>query len=205
MSQSDRLSRESPGPRRVLIINGHPDPSPDRFCAALCEAYAQGASKAGRQVRSTAIGQLTFPLLRTATDFASPARSPAILDAQADIRWADHVVIVHPLWLGGPPAELKAFLEQVFRYGFALPATGPRLKGLLGGRSARLIVTMGMPAVVYRLVFGAFGERALARGILWVSGFKPIRTRYYGGVGDAPPAKRASWIAETRRLGLEGL
>lgn len=205
MSHSEHPSRNDRGPRHVLVINGHPDPSGDRFCAALCEAYAQGASDAGRQVRSLTIGLLSFSLLRTAVDFASPARSPVILDAQADIRWADHVVIVHPLWLGGPPAALKAFLEQVFRYGFALPSSGTRLKGLLGGRSARLIVTMGMPAIVYRLVFGAFGERALTRGVLWVSGFKPIRTRYYGGVGDASAARRARWIAETRELGREGL
>lgn len=191
-------------PHHVLVINGHPDPSGNRFCAALCEAYARGASETGRQVRSLAVGQLNFPLLRTAAEFASPAHSPVILDAQADIRWADHVVIVHPLWLGGPPAQLKAFLEQVFRYGFALPRTGLRLTGLLGGRSLRLIVTMGMPAFIYRTLFGAFGERALVRGVFLISGFRPIRTQYLGGVGNASAAERGRWLSETRKLGREG-
>ena len=33
--------------------------------------------------------------------------------------WADHVVILYPLWLGSMPALLKALLEQMLRPGFA--------------------------------------------------------------------------------------
>ena len=33
---------------------------------------------------------------------------------QAAIRWAQHVVVVYPLWLGGPPAVLKAFFDPNF-------------------------------------------------------------------------------------------
>jgi putative NADPH-quinone reductase len=37
------------------------------------------------------------------------------------------------------------------RPGFAVPLEGPSLHaGLLAGRSARVVVTMGMPAFVYR-------------------------------------------------------
>ena len=51
-----------------------------------------------------------------------------------------------------PKALLKGFLEQVARPGFAI---GPRQaqampQKLLAVRSARLVVTMGMPALVYR-------------------------------------------------------
>lgn len=51
----------------------------------------------------------------------------------------------NPLWLGDVPALLKAFLEQIARPRFAL-AQGTMPKPLVKGRSARLIVTMGMPA-----------------------------------------------------------
>ena len=36
--------------------------------------------------------------------------------AQADIGWAQHIVLFFPLWLGDMPAVLKAFLEQVARH-----------------------------------------------------------------------------------------
>lgn len=37
--------------RRILLIQGHPDPSPRRFCRALAEAYEEGARDAGHDVR----------------------------------------------------------------------------------------------------------------------------------------------------------
>ena len=106
-----------------------------------------------------------------------------------------------PLWLGGAPALVKGFLEQVFRYGFALARPGSgKGGGLLGGRSARLIVTMGMPAPVQRLVFGAFGIRALERGIFGLAGIGPIHRTLLGGVETATDAVRARWLATARRL-----
>ena len=40
----------------ILVINGHPDPSPERLAAALAKAYAEGAETAGHQVRRIDIG-----------------------------------------------------------------------------------------------------------------------------------------------------
>jgi putative NADPH-quinone reductase len=188
---------------KVLVINGHPDPRPDRLCAWLAEAYAEGAADVGCAVRRLAIGDLDFPILRTATEFASPAPEGPIRQAQQDIAWADHVVIVHPLWLGGEPALLKGFLEQVLRYGFALDPDHRRLRGLLTGRSIRLIVTMGMPAMAYRLLFGGPGLKALMPMAFFMAGFWPIRTTLLGGVGNVSAARRAAWLRRVRKLGRE--
>jgi putative NADPH-quinone reductase len=189
---------------KVLVINGHPDPRPDRLCASLAEAYAEGAADVGSAVRRLAIGDLNFPVLRTATEFSAPAPEGPIRQAQDDISWADHVVIVHPLWLGGEPALLKAFLEQVLRYGFALEPGHKHLRGLLKGRSLRLIVTMGMPAIAFRLVFGGPGLKPLLPVAFFTAGFWPIRTTLLGGVGDAPAKRRAVWLKRVRKLGQEG-
>jgi putative NADPH-quinone reductase len=189
---------------KVLVINGHPDPRGDRLCAALAEAYAEGAMAGGAQMRRLAVGELGFPVLRTAAEFSAPAPEGTVRQAQDDIAWADHVVIVHPLWLGGEPALLKAFLEQVLRYGFALDPSHKRLRGLLTGRSIRQIVTMGMPAIVYRLVVGGPGLKPLMPMAFFFCGFWPIRTTLLGGVGNASPRRRAMWLARVRKLGREG-
>jgi putative NADPH-quinone reductase len=198
--------RHSEADLNVLIINGHPDPSPERFCAALAKAYAAGARAAGHPVREIAVGNLEFPMIRSRATFEDSAVPPAILAAQEDIRWADHVVIVHPLWLGSAPAVLKGFIEQTFRYGFALakPGEGRGFPGLLVGRSARLVVTMGMPAAFFRLVFGGFGVRALERGILRLAGFGPIHHDYIGLV-EGPAAGRARWLARMEGFGRKAL
>jgi putative NADPH-quinone reductase len=58
------------------------------------------------------------------------------------------------LWLGTLPALLKGFFEQVFWPGFAI-SRDPRHPWLrmLKGRSARIILTMGMPGLLYRWYF----------------------------------------------------
>ena len=192
-------------PDRILIINGHPDPRPERFCAALCDAYAEGADTPEREVRRLNVGEMDLKFVRTTEEFTTGTPEPSIRQAQELIRWADHVVIVHPLWLGGPPAMLKAFLEQVFRYGFALSAPGDKtVGGLLGGRTARLIVTMGMPAAIYRLIFGQAGIRAEGQGVLSLCGFRPVRRSYIGMVEGSAAARR-KWLEGVRGWGARGV
>jgi len=187
--------------KKILIINGHPDPRPERLCAALADAYAEGARSAGSEVRRIDVGALDFPLIRNADDFINKAPPAAIVEAQESVRWAEHLFIVHPLWLGAAPALLKGFFEQVFRYGFALEPGGGSLAGLLRWRSARVVVTMGMPGFIYRTVFGAFGIRGFERGVLQLSGLGPVRHTFLGGVEAASPKHRAKWLERMRRLG----
>jgi len=190
--------------KHILIINGHPDPGPERFCAALSAAYEAGALAAGHEVRKLAIGGMDFPLIRSRGEFEDGEPPPIIRAAQAQLLWANHVVIVHPLWLGSAPALLKGFFEQAFRYGFAMPQPGEGMPhGLLSGRSARLIVTMGMPGPVYRLAFGAFGVRAMKRGILGISGIRPIGHNFVGQVELNAQARNA-WLEKVGGLGRRG-
>ena len=185
--------------RRILILDGHPDLRPERLARALVAAYAEGARAAGHEVRILQVAALDLPWLRTADDFAAPPPE-AIAAVQADIRWAEHLAIFHPLWLGAAPAMLKGFFEQVFRYGFALSEAGPFAR-LLKGRTARIVVTMGMPAPAYALMFGAFGVRSLERSVLNLAGIWPARHTLFGGVGQASDAVRRGWLARVRRLG----
>ncbi|WP_309643495.1 NAD(P)H-dependent oxidoreductase [Phenylobacterium sp.] len=190
--------------KKILVLNGHPDPRPERLCAALANAYVRGANRAGHQIRRIDVGDLSFPLIRTKDEFMSSVEHPSIRETQDALRWADHLVIVHPLWLGGPPALLKGLLEQVFRYGVALSPPGTPPTGLLKGKSARVVVTMGMPAVIFRVVFGSHGLKSLEKGVLWISGFKPIRHDIFGNVEGARPRTRQRWLAAMERHGLAG-
>ena len=131
---------------------------------------------------------------------------------KAVLRWAEHWVFVFPLWHGTMPALLKGFLEHIFRPGFAMdyarnPA-GDRdasrfPKRLLAGRSARIVVTMGMPVLFYRWYFGAYGIRSFERSMLRFAGIKPIRESFYG-LAFADDKKRARWIEDMRRHGERG-
>lgn len=191
---------------RILILNGHPDPACKNFCAALAQAYEEGAKAAGHETQRIDVGTLNLPPIHTAQEFAGPATQDGATAAQGAILWCEHLVIVHPLWLGAAPAVLKGFFEQVFRNGFAIPAPGKSKGfpvGLLKGRSVRTVVTMGMPGFIYRWMFGAFAVRAMERSMLRLSGFGPIRRSLIGGMGDLKPDRAKRLLDEMRRLGAK--
>lgn len=188
----------------ILIIQGHPDVSAKHFGHALAEAYAEGAREAGHEVRVVTAAGLDFPLLRSKAEWEDGEVPAALAPAQQDIAWAQHLVIFFPLWLGGMPALLKGFLEQVARPGFALgKPDGDRsmAKKLLTGRSARLVVTMGMPALVYRWYFRAHSVKALERNILGFIGIAPVRETLIGMVENGAAAFHGRWLAKLRKLG----
>ena len=111
-------------------------------------------------------------------------------------------MIVFPLWLGTMPAVVKAFLEQIMRPGIAFAYQKRGFpKRLLAGRSARIVVTMGMPAFMYRWYFGGHGLRGLERSILRFAGIKPVRETLIGMVGDAGEARRRRWLDRMRDYG----
>jgi putative NADPH-quinone reductase len=191
---------------RILLIQGHPDCSQPHLCHALADAYLQGAQEAGHEVRTLDVARLDFPLLRSKSDWDEGAVPASLAGAQADIQWADHLVLVFPLWLGGMPALVKGFLEQVARPGFAISPfrEGQMPKKLLAGRSARLVVTMGMPALVYRWYFRAHSLKALERNILGFVGIAPIRETLVGSVEGLSDEQRSRWFGKLRALGVVG-
>jgi putative NADPH-quinone reductase len=149
------------------------------------------------------VAELDFPLLHTKEEWDTGTPPPAVRTCQEAIAWADHLMIVYPLWLGSMPALLKAFFEQALRPGFAVGRTAPGTMWpkLLKGKSTRIVVTMGMPAFFYRWYFRAHSLKSLERNILAFCGIGPIRTTLIGRVESAPPAKRAAWLAKLRKLG----
>ena len=124
-------------PRRILILEGHPDPRPARFCHALADAYAEGAAAAGHELRRVSVAALDVPLLADRQEWETGDPPAPIRRLQDDIAWAGHLVVIFPLWLGGMPARMRGVLEQTFRphFGSAAPAAGGLPRGLLRGKT----------------------------------------------------------------------
>jgi putative NADPH-quinone reductase len=190
-------------PKRITIIQGHPDSGSRHFGHALADEYANGARDGCNEVRNVDVGQLDFPILRTKEDFEKGALPPGLVEAVEAIKWADHLVIIYPLWLGSMPALLKGFFEQVFRPGvaFEYQPQGKMPTQLLAGRTARVIVTMGMPAFFYRWFFFAHSLKSLKRNILKFCGISPVKATLIGNIEGLRPEQRTTWLDRMRRLG----
>ena len=190
--------------RRITLIDGHPDPDPGRFVHALADTYAAAALAAGHDVRRIAVANLAFDLLESRAEWEEGPLPPTIAEAQKDIAWAEHLVIFYPLWLGDLPARLKGFFEQVMRPGFAFE---PKAKGLpekrLKGRTAHIVVTMGMPALFYRVYFRAHSLRSLERNILSFVGIAPSERSIVGNV-EGDPKHRTRWLEAMTEYGAAG-
>ena len=188
---------------RIVLIQGHPDALIPHLGHALAAAYAQGAEAAGHEVRRVEVAQLDFQLLRSEQAWNDGALPAALAQAQADIGWAQHIVLFFPLWLGDMPALLKGFLEQVARPGFAFKPEGgnPFARKGLSGRSARIVVTMGMPALLYRWYFRAHSVKNLERNILGFVGIAPVNETLIGLVDKLGDAGVQKWMDKLRQLG----
>lgn len=189
--------------KRVLLIQGHPDAGGAHLCRALEEAYATGAYEGGHEVRRIDIATLDFPLLKSQEEWEHGVLPHSLQRAQDDILWSEHLVFFFPLWLGDMPALLKGFLEQVARPGFAFVREGGNPFGQKGlkGRSGRLVVTMGMPAFVYRVFFRAHSVKSLRRNVLGFVGIAPVGDTLVGMTGSMTPRRAARWFDRLHALG----
>ncbi|MDZ7588121.1 MAG: NAD(P)H-dependent oxidoreductase [Parasphingorhabdus sp.] len=190
--------------RQILVIDGHPDPYPGRYVHALAESYCAAAIEAGHDVRSIRLADMDIPVLRSRDEWSDGAVSKDIKSGQDAISWADHLVFLYPLWLGDVPAHLKAYLEQVMRPGFALAYESPSGPSpLLKGKTAHIIVTMGMPALFYNAFYGAHSLRSFKRNILAICGIDTINSSVIGNV-EGSAKHREKWLKRIAGHGYFG-
>lgn len=183
-----------------LILNGHPlTPS---FNQALADAYAEAMRRAGVEVHRLDLATLAVPDLDT--------RLPDDAQMNGDVLrfwermvWADHVVIVHPLWWGSMPAKLKALFDiglqhnKAYRY----EDNRPLPLGLLKGRSARLIVTSDTPGWFMTLAYGNAHFRTMKNQVLGFVGLAPVAVTHLSTIKTSTPKSRAGMLERVARDG----
>lgn len=189
---------------KIMIVVGHPHV--DSYCEALAEAYRRGAEAGGHEVRLFALAEMTFdPILREGYRREQPLE-PDLAAAREAFVACDHAVLVFPLWCGDMPAILKGFIERVLQPDLlAIQAAGGQASWkLFKGKSARIVMTMGMPGWFYRWYYGAHALKLLKRNILHFIGIKPVHATIYGMIEAVGDDKRRQWLREVEALGRAG-
>ncbi|MGV0923756.1 NAD(P)H-dependent oxidoreductase [Empedobacter tilapiae] len=187
--------------KKILIINGHPNK--DAFNNGIALAYKKGAENTGAEVKEIVIADLQFnPNLQ----FGYQKRTelePDLVEAWEKIKWAEHLVWVHPVWWGGLPAITKGFIDRLFLPGFAFQYRENSVwwDKLLKGKTAHIITTLDQPSWYYWLVYGRPSVNQLKKSTLEFCGIKPVRVTYIGVVKTATPEVRNKWIEKVVVLG----
>lgn len=194
MIKTDRM-------KKILIINGHPNS--DSFNYGLFAAYKKGALAAGADIKEIEINKLEFnPNLQ----FGYQKRTelePDLVEAWEKIKWADHLVWIHPVWWGGLPAITKGFIDRLFLPGFAFQYRENSLwwDKLLSGKTARIITTLDQPTWYYWFAYGRPSINQLKKSTLEFCGVKPVKVTCVGPIKTADLSLREKWLDKIEKLG----
>jgi len=152
----------------VLLVYAHPEPR--SLNGSLRDFAVARLTERGHSVHVTDLYALGWKAAADAADFlardpsrpldvmkdsghafATDTQTPDIAAQQAELRWADALLLQFPLWWFSMPAILKGWVDRVYAYGFAYGVGehsethwGDRYgEGVFQGKRAMLIVTAG--------------------------------------------------------------
>jgi putative NADPH-quinone reductase len=187
--------------KKILVINGHPNKA--SFNYGLSEAYKKGAEKSGNKIKEIFVGELEFnPNLQ----FGYQKRTelePDLLEAWEDIKWAEHIVWIYPLWWGFMPTILKGFIDRLFlpNFAFQYKENSTQWDKLLKGKTAHIVNTMDYPVWYYKWFLRARGTKIMKNMILNFVGIKTIKTTYIAPIKNSNLEFREKWINKVETLG----
>ncbi|MDM1369090.1 NAD(P)H-dependent oxidoreductase [Myroides marinus] len=188
--------------KKITIINGHPNK--EAFNFGVVEAYAKGAISSGAEIRHITLAEMEFDAnLKYGYQKRMNLESD-LLRAIDDIKWADHLVWVHPVWWGGAPALLKGFIDRVFLPGimYRYRENSMLWDKLLKGKTAHIITTLDQPGWYYRMMYGRPSVNQLKKSTLQFCGVSPVKVTYIGIIRNSKESQRAKWLTKVHRLGV---
>lgn len=191
--------------KKIMVVVGHPQSN--TFCEALGKTYRDAATAAGHEARLFLLSSMAFdPILHEGNRRAQPLE-PDLQEAHEALKACDHLVIVFPLWCGDMPALLKGFIERILQPDLIMRKGTENAMNwsIFANKSARIVITMGMPTWVYRWWYRGYALKLLTRNILNFIGIRPVRHTLFGMVADVRSALRDRWIEEVRELGRQAL
>lgn len=187
---------------KILLIQGHPNK--ESYNHALAAAYKKGALSSGAEIKEIIIGDLKFnPNL----EFGYRKRTelePDLITAQEQMKWADHIVWVYPVWWGSIPALMKGFLDRVLLPGFAFKKREGSVwwDKFLTGKTSRIISTMDQPTWFYRWINGRPSHIAMKKLTMNFIGIKKVRITSIGPLRLSKEEFRNKWLRKVEKLGV---
>lgn len=187
--------------KRLFIWVAHPKAG--SLCAGIADAYQAGAENRGAEVRRMDLHAMTFDPAFEGYGAAAPALEPDLAAWQANISWADHLLIVHPYWWGAMPTRAKAVLDRALTPGFAFTyhARGVAWDKLLTGKTADAIITSDTPPLLDTLLYRKPARRVLKNQVLGFCGIKAKHVIQFGSVKLASAQKITRWFRRAESMG----
>jgi NAD(P)H dehydrogenase (quinone) len=185
----------------TLLVYAHPNPQ--SFNAALAKAIAEEIVANGGKIKVKDLYTMHWNPVMGMEDFQGIYNGSIPADVkqeQADVAWADLVIMLAPVWWYSIPAILKGYIDRVFTFGFAYKYSASGPVGLLKGKKGLFITTSGanrqdaemggMIATLNKALTGVFG----------FSGFEEKKLFNFFAVTAISDEERREMLVEVKKL-----
>ena len=188
--------------RRVLVVLGHG--RTESLGHHLLGVVLESMRRAGAEHRLHDLLSDGFdPVLRLAPGARQALPPSAASDPLGqryceDVRWADRLIVIHPVWWFAPPAILKGWIDRILVHSVAVnqPGSGPP-EGILQRYRALVVQTFNAPRAVDTLLMRNLSEAFWRRAVFASVGIRHSKRLALYGVEGLAPAELA---AHERRL-----
>jgi NAD(P)H dehydrogenase (quinone) len=189
--------------KNILIIVGHP--SKESFSKSIGESYSRGAKSSGHSTKIIYLSELNFdPDLKDGYKKIIPLEKD-LVGVQKSILWANHIVLISPVWWGSVPAKFKGLIDRIILPGFAFKYERKSLlpKQLLRGKSGRIFLTKGGSRLFY---FGAFVSPGmiLRRFVFNFTGIFPVRVKSFYSMNSLNEERAKKILKNVFKIGKRG-
>jgi NAD(P)H dehydrogenase (quinone) len=190
--------------KKIFLLLGHPDRV--GMCGNLADAYEVGAREGGHEIQRMNLGEMQFDPILHKGYRAMQELEPDLKKFQELVGWADHFVIIYPVWWVGMPALLKGLFDRAWLPGSAFRyikmKDGRRTMfwhRLYRGKTARTILTSGTAPWIVRFLPGNVNAQ-LKWGLLWFAGFT-VRSLWLGPAENVAEVVCTRWCDRAKDLG----
>lgn len=171
---------------KLLIVYTHPNH--ESLCYSFLQKILQGSSK-NFNIKDIKVLDLYEEKFNPALVFNKEKLrrnmhiDPELQRYREEIKWADKMIFVYPIWWGRPPAMLLGYIDKVFASNFAYKDKGKIMpEGLLKDKSAVCISTMKGPTN-YPLIFLHNAHKVLMKKALFnYVGIKKVKFFEFGNM-----------------------
>lgn len=188
--------------KNILVLDGNP--KSNSFSAFLCNTYECSAREYS-EIRRFCLHQMNFnPSLDCGYDSIQNLET-CLVEFQEAALWADHIVIVSPIWWGGLPAKLKGLFDRTFlpNFSFKYVEDSPVPTQLLKGKTSRIILTMDAPLEYTEEQAQPVIEQ-LDKFTLQFCGIEKAEYSLFGSIISASEEETKNWKCIVSELGARG-
>lgn len=192
---------------KTLIIYNHPHEG--SFCSAIREAVKSGLNTGQHECKIINLDKDQFDPVMKEKDLGAFVKAgrvgeegltdvdPIVLRYKKKLEWAEHLVLIFPIWWMTMPAMMKGFIDKVIFPAIAYNMVNGKLQSRLKSlKQVTVITTMNTPSDIYKEYFGNSIEGSLIKGTFNQIGIHDIRWISLNMVKQVGDEKRWVWLDE---------